>query len=48
VADDTPTNLKAMVAERYGLEPTLESVFMTFTGRSLDEDIGDDDEDDEE
>jgi ABC-2 type transport system ATP-binding protein len=48
VADDTPTNLKAMVAEQYGLEPTLESVFMRFTGRSLDEDIGDDDEDDEE
>jgi ABC-2 type transport system ATP-binding protein len=48
VADDTPANLKSMVAERYGLEPTLESVFMTFTGRSLDEDIADDDEDDEE
>jgi ABC-type multidrug transport system, ATPase component len=43
VADDTPAGLKAMVAERYGLPPTLESVFMTFTGRSLDDDIGDDD-----
>jgi ABC-type multidrug transport system, ATPase component len=42
VADDTPAGLKAMVAERYGLPPTLESVFMTFTGRSLDDDIGDD------
>jgi ABC-2 type transport system ATP-binding protein len=48
VVDDTPANLKAMVAERYGLPPTLESVFMTFTGRSLDEDIGSDDEEDEE
>jgi ABC-2 type transport system ATP-binding protein len=48
VADDTPTNLKAMVAEQYGLEPTLESVFMRFTGRSLDEDIGEDDEDEDE
>ena len=42
VADDTPAGLKALVAERYGLPPTLESVFMTFTGRSLDDDIGDD------
>lgn len=49
VAEDTPDGLKAMVAERYGLEPTLNSVFMTFTGKSLDDDIGDDDnnEDDE-
>jgi ABC-2 type transport system ATP-binding protein len=47
VADDTPAGLKAMVAERYGKEPTLESVFMTFTGRSLDDDINDDDENDE-
>jgi hypothetical protein len=42
VADDTPAGLKVLVAERYGLPPTLESVFMTFTGRSLDDDIGDD------
>ena len=32
VAEDTPAELKAMVAERYGMEPTLECVFMTFTG----------------
>jgi ABC-2 type transport system ATP-binding protein len=44
VAEDTPEGLKAMVADRYGKEPTLESVFMTFTGRSLDDDIGEDDE----
>jgi hypothetical protein len=36
-----------MVAEQYGKEPTLESVFMTFTGRSLDDDIDDDENEDE-
>jgi ABC-2 type transport system ATP-binding protein len=39
VAVDTPSGLKAMVAERFGMEPTLESAFMRFTGRSLDEDL---------
>jgi ABC-2 type transport system ATP-binding protein len=39
VAEDTPAGLKAMVAERFGMEPTLESAFMRFTGRSLDEDL---------
>ena len=48
VAEDTPAGLKAMVAERYGLPPTLESVFMTFTGKSLDDDIGEDDENEDE
>jgi len=48
VAEDTPAGLKAMVAEKYGKEPTLESVFMTFTGRSLDEDVNGDDENDED
>ena len=42
VAEDTPDGLKTMIAADYGKEPTLESVFMTFTGRSLDDDIGDD------
>ncbi|MGH2358323.1 MAG: ABC transporter ATP-binding protein [Candidatus Limnocylindria bacterium] len=42
VAEDTPQGLMAMVAERYGTEPTLQNVFMTFTGRSLDDDIEDD------
>ena len=37
-----------MVAERYDLPPTLESVFMTFTGKSLDDDIGEDDDDNED
>jgi ABC-2 type transport system ATP-binding protein len=43
VEEDTPTALKAMVAERYGMEPTLESAFMRFTGRSLDDDIEEED-----
>jgi len=43
VEEDTPSALKAMVAERYGDEPTLESAFMRYTGRSLDDDIEEDD-----
>jgi ABC-2 type transport system ATP-binding protein len=41
VAEDTPEALKALVARDYGKEPTLDSVFMTFTGKSLDEDVED-------
>ena len=49
VAEDTPEALKAMVAEVHGQEPTMESVFMTYTGRSLDDDLGDNaDKDDED
>jgi ABC-2 type transport system ATP-binding protein len=47
VAEGTPAELMTMVARDYGKEPTLESVFMTFTGKSLDDDIDDDNEDDE-
>ena len=43
VVEDTPAALMAMVAERYGDAPTLESAFMRFTGRSLDDDIEDED-----
>jgi ABC-2 type transport system ATP-binding protein len=39
VAEGTPAELKQMVARDYGKEPTLEGVFMTFTGRSLDDDV---------
>ena len=39
VAEDTPGGLKARVAREAGLEPTLDNVFMTYTGRSLDEDV---------
>jgi ABC-2 type transport system ATP-binding protein len=43
-AEDTPEQLKADVAREHGLEPTLESVFMKYTGRSLDDDVEDPDE----
>jgi ABC-2 type transport system ATP-binding protein len=46
VAEDTPEGLKRLVAEVHGQPPTLESVFMTYTGRSLDEDVETDDADD--
>ncbi len=39
VAEDTPAGLKARVARETGLAPTLDNVFMTYTGRSLDEDV---------
>jgi ABC-2 type transport system ATP-binding protein len=42
VAEDTPDGLKRMVARDHGEAPTLEAVFMTFTGRSLDEDVEED------
>ncbi len=45
VVEDTPEGLKAMVAERHGAAPTMESVFMTFTGRSLDDDTNADESD---
>jgi ABC-2 type transport system ATP-binding protein len=45
VAEGTPAELKAMVARDYGKEPTLEGVFMTFTGRSLDDDVDEEKED---
>ncbi len=48
VAEGTPDELKEMVARVHGKEPTLESVFMTFTGKSLDDDIDEDKEDDDE
>ncbi|HEX2221546.1 MAG TPA: ABC transporter ATP-binding protein [Candidatus Limnocylindria bacterium] len=39
VAEDTPERLKARVAEERGLPATMQSVFMSYTGRSLDDDI---------
>ncbi len=47
VAEDTPAGLMAMVAERNGGAATLENVFMTFTGKSLDDDVDEDKNDDE-
>jgi ABC-2 type transport system ATP-binding protein len=47
VVEDTPAGLKARVARETGLPPTLDNVFMTYTGRSLDEDVEEAPEDDE-
>jgi ABC-2 type transport system ATP-binding protein len=47
VAMDSPAGLKRLVAERHGQEPTLHNVFMTYTGRSLDEDVEEDAENDD-
>jgi ABC-2 type transport system ATP-binding protein len=37
--EGTPDRLKVRVAAEHGLAPTLESAFMQYTGRSLDEDV---------
>jgi ABC-2 type transport system ATP-binding protein len=47
VAQGSPEELKRLVAERHGEAPTMHNVFMTYTGRSLDEDVEDDEPDDE-
>jgi ABC-2 type transport system ATP-binding protein len=43
VAEDTPDGLKATTADRLGRPSSLEDVFMTYTGRSLDDDVDEDD-----
>ena len=43
VAEDTPEGLRALTANRLGRAATLEDVFMTYTGRSLDDDVEDED-----
>jgi ABC-2 type transport system ATP-binding protein len=48
VVEDTPDGLKRIVAERYEMPPTLESAFMRFTGRSLDDDIEEENENEDE
>jgi ABC-2 type transport system ATP-binding protein len=47
VAEDTPDGLKRLVTERNGGAPTLHNVFMTYTGRSLDDDLDEAEPDDE-
>jgi ABC-2 type transport system ATP-binding protein len=42
VAEDTPDGLKATTAARLGRPASLEDVFMTYTGRSLDDDVDED------
>jgi ABC-2 type transport system ATP-binding protein len=48
VVEDTPEGLKSLVAADHGQEPTMDAVFMTFTGKSLDEDFDEDEKDDED
>jgi ABC-2 type transport system ATP-binding protein len=48
VAEDTPAGLKARVARETGLAPTLDNVFLTYTGRSLDEDVDEPSPEDDE
>jgi ABC-2 type transport system ATP-binding protein len=48
VAQDTPDGLKRLVAERHGQAPTMHAVFMTYTGRSLDEDVEEEAENDDD
>ena len=48
VAEDTPAGLRAAAADQIGRPQTLEDVFMTYTGRSLDEDVEEDEADDED
>ena len=45
VVEGTPDELKQKVATEHDLPPTLDSVFMTWTGRSLDDDVGDEEND---
>jgi ABC-2 type transport system ATP-binding protein len=48
VAEGTAAELKAQTGQRLGREASLEDVFMTYTGRSLDEDVEEDESDDDE
>ncbi len=45
VAEASPADLRQKVAEEHGVEPTMQNVFMQYTGRSLDDDVEPDDGD---
>jgi ABC-2 type transport system ATP-binding protein len=47
VAEDTPAGLREMVARDTRRPASLEDVFMTYTGRSLDEDVDEDEADED-
>jgi ABC-2 type transport system ATP-binding protein len=47
VAQGSPETLKRLVAERHGGAATMHNVFMTYTGRSLDEDVEANESDDD-
>jgi ABC-2 type transport system ATP-binding protein len=48
ITEGTPDELKAQTTKRLGHEATLEDVFMTYTGRSLDDDVEEDESGDDE
>jgi ABC-2 type transport system ATP-binding protein len=48
VAEGTAAELKTQTGQRIGRDATLEDVFMTYTGRSLDDDVDEDESDDDE
>jgi ABC-2 type transport system ATP-binding protein len=48
VTDGTSDELKAQTGARLGRDATLEDVFMTYTGRSLDDDVDEDEASDDE
>ncbi|MEO8228184.1 MAG: ABC transporter ATP-binding protein [Chloroflexota bacterium] len=48
VASSTPGGLKRLVAERHDQPATLEAAFMTYTGRSLDDDLEEEESDEED
>ncbi|MEO6207133.1 MAG: ABC transporter ATP-binding protein [Candidatus Limnocylindrales bacterium] len=48
IAEGTPDELKAQTGSRLGREANLEDVFMTYTGRSLDDDVEEDGADDDD
>jgi ABC-2 type transport system ATP-binding protein len=47
VAEDSPEGLMALITSDTGRPTTLEDVFMTYTGRSLDDDVEDEDAENE-
>ncbi len=47
VAEDAPAGLKTLVRARGDQPATLEDVFMTYTGRSLDDDVEEDESEDD-
>jgi ABC-2 type transport system ATP-binding protein len=48
ITEGTPTELKAQTSQRLRREASLEDVFMTYTGRSLDDDVDEDESGDDE
>jgi ABC-2 type transport system ATP-binding protein len=48
IVEGTPEELRTKVARDHGLPATLESVFMTYTGRSLDDDVEEPSEEEED